>query len=287
MTNNVPPSQPVSLTVDQALQQAIAHHQAGQLQDAERLYRVILQDQPNHPDANHNLGVLAVQVKQPAAALPHFKLALEANQNQGQYWLSYIDALMQTGQTEAARPLLEQGRQRGLQGEAIDELAKRLAAHTRVAEQSNVECQHTFKESLPVSPEAPSPQSNKKKSKTKTSRQDKSLSESATKQGKTPSPQEINSLVSLFTDGRYTDVVTLAQTMTARYPLHAFGWNALGVAYSQMGRSADALAPMKKAAELSPGDAMAHSNLCNVLHDLGRLNEAEAPGVRLVVASKI
>ena len=113
-------------TPDESLQQAIAYHQAGRLPEAERLYREILQAQPRHPDANHNLGVLAVQAKQPAAALPHFKAALEANPNQRQYWLSYIEALIQTGQTEVARDVLSKGRQRGLQGEAADMLAGRL-----------------------------------------------------------------------------------------------------------------------------------------------------------------
>ena len=56
-----------------ALEQAVAHHGQGRLQEAERLYRSILQILPNHPDANPNLGILAVQSKQPAAALPYFK----------------------------------------------------------------------------------------------------------------------------------------------------------------------------------------------------------------------
>ena len=60
----------MELTIDQALQQAIAAHKEGKLQDAERLYRAILQVQPNHPDANHNLGVLAVAVGKPLEAAP-------------------------------------------------------------------------------------------------------------------------------------------------------------------------------------------------------------------------
>lgn len=114
------------MTIDQALRQAIAHHQAGQLKDAERLYCAILQAQPNHPDANHNLGVLAVQVKQPDTGLSYFKAALEASPNQGQYWLSYIDALIQTGQSNAARQVLAQGRQRGLNGDVVEAMARRL-----------------------------------------------------------------------------------------------------------------------------------------------------------------
>ena len=52
----------MELTIDQALQQGIASHKEGKLQDAERLYRAILQSQPNHPDANHNLDVPAVAI---------------------------------------------------------------------------------------------------------------------------------------------------------------------------------------------------------------------------------
>jgi len=52
----------MELTVDQALQQGVAAHNEGKLQEAERLYRAILKTQPTHPDANHNLGLIAVLV---------------------------------------------------------------------------------------------------------------------------------------------------------------------------------------------------------------------------------
>ncbi len=41
-----------------AIQIALKHHQAGQFQKAESIYRQILLDNPNHPDALHLLGVL-------------------------------------------------------------------------------------------------------------------------------------------------------------------------------------------------------------------------------------
>ena len=44
----------MELTIEQALQQGVAAHKEGKLQDAERLYQAILQSQPMHPDANHN-----------------------------------------------------------------------------------------------------------------------------------------------------------------------------------------------------------------------------------------
>ena len=66
----------MELTVIQALERGIAAHKAGNLQEAERIYNAILQSQPNHPDANHNLGVLAVSVSKVEAAIPFFKTAL-------------------------------------------------------------------------------------------------------------------------------------------------------------------------------------------------------------------
>ena len=96
----------MELTVDQALQQGVAAHKEGKLQDAERLYRAILQSQPLHPDANHNLGVLAVSVNKADAALPLFKTALEANPKIEQFWLSYIDALIKEKQFDNAKQSL-------------------------------------------------------------------------------------------------------------------------------------------------------------------------------------
>ena len=52
----------MELTIEQALRQGIAAHKEGKIQEAERLYRAILKSQPTHPDANHNLGVLALSL---------------------------------------------------------------------------------------------------------------------------------------------------------------------------------------------------------------------------------
>ena len=44
----------MKLTIEQALRQGVTAHKEGNLEDAERLYRAILQFQPKHADANHN-----------------------------------------------------------------------------------------------------------------------------------------------------------------------------------------------------------------------------------------
>ena len=116
----------MELTVDQVLQQGVAAHKEGKVQEAEKLYRAILSSQPQHPDANHNLGVLAVGFGKVAEALPFFKAALDANPQQVQFWLSYIDALMRVGQLDNARRVLQQGKAAGLKGDKVDELDAQL-----------------------------------------------------------------------------------------------------------------------------------------------------------------
>ena len=76
----------MELTLDEVLQKAVEAHKAGQTQEADRLYTAILQAQPKHPDANHNMGVLAVGVGKVQEALPFFKTALEASPSIGLYW---------------------------------------------------------------------------------------------------------------------------------------------------------------------------------------------------------
>ncbi|HAL37235.1 MAG TPA: hypothetical protein DCP03_03610 [Polaromonas sp.] len=142
MTISTPPQQAADTAMEQALQDlhqslaqalqlAVAHQQAGQFEEAETLYRTILQTQPNHPQANHSLGVLAVQMKQAEAGLPYFAAALEARPEQQPYWLSYIDALIQADETQTAQQLLALGREHGLQGDEVEALAARLEGCTQ------------------------------------------------------------------------------------------------------------------------------------------------------------
>ncbi|MFL2848690.1 MAG: tetratricopeptide repeat protein, partial [Pseudohongiellaceae bacterium] len=112
----------MELTIEQALQQGVAAHKEGKLQEAERLFRAILQAQPAHPDANHNLGVIAVSVNKAGAALPLFKTALEANPKIEQFWLSYIDALIKENQLKTVKKVLAEGRKMGLVREKVDAL---------------------------------------------------------------------------------------------------------------------------------------------------------------------
>ena len=92
----------MKITINQVLQQAIAKHKDGKIEDAERLYRLIIKTIPTHKDANHNLGILLVSLNKSAEALPLFKIAVEADPNHEQIWISYIKNLIENKKFEEA-----------------------------------------------------------------------------------------------------------------------------------------------------------------------------------------
>ena len=254
----------MELTIDQALQKAVEAHKASKLQEAESLYRAILQAQPNHPDANHNLGVLAVSVNKLEAALPLFKTALEANPNQGQFWLSYIDTLIKEKQLVNARNVLNQAKKSGLVGDKVDELEARLTA-SLLAQSSEALANKT----------STFTQQRKKVSAKKEKKKNSSSNQTNLNQARNPSQVELNALLEHYQKERYDLAENLAKTLAQKYPNHQFGWKVLGVVFKQTGRLQDSLIANQKAVEISPNDAEAHFNLGNTLQELGRLVEAE------------
>ncbi|ADE10852.1 tetratricopeptide repeat protein [Sideroxydans lithotrophicus] len=247
----------MSAEIEQLLQRAVAHHRAGQFDDAEQLYRSIILIHPGHPEANHNIGSIALQKQQPAVAQMHFMKALEADPARAQYWLSYIEALFQTSQLEAAREVMAMARKNGLHGDDVDALETRVKGS------------------------APTQAANSGKAKS-----DKPAKGHPQQNTSNPSQQQIDALVALFNQGRYQDVADSARAMTMQFPSHSFGWATLGVVLQHLGRNEEALQPMQRAVELAPKDAQAHSNLGNTLSYLGRLDEAETSFRRALKINK-
>ena len=251
----------MKLTIEEALQQGLAIQKDGKLEEAERLYRAILQSEPKHPDANHNLGLIAVSVNKAGAALPLFKTALEANPQKEQFWVSYIDALIKAKQFGSAKKVLEQGKKAGWTGEKADALEEQLTLITQAAESA-----------LPEQKKSPAFADKRKKlvGGKRKNRNKRGLKATS------PSDAEIANLGQQYQNGQYGDAERLALSLTERFPKHELGWKMLGATRNQTGRVRESLFPLQKLIELSPEDAAAHNNLGVVLKELKRLDEAEA-----------
>jgi predicted O-linked N-acetylglucosamine transferase (SPINDLY family) len=109
--------------INHVLQLAIDHHQAGRLEQAAMLYEEILKIQANHPEANHRLGLIEVNTKGDSAALIRLELAVQAAPECEQYWVSFIQSLMQVGAIDTAVNALELGQKFGLKPETAQSLA--------------------------------------------------------------------------------------------------------------------------------------------------------------------
>ena len=252
----------MELTIEQALQQGVTAHKEGKLQDAEKLYRAILQSQPLHPDANHNLGLLAVSVSKADAALPLFKTALEANPKIEQFWLSYADALIREEQFENAKQVIEQAKTQGVAGEKLIVLEMQI----KLTAQVNGPKLAVQEKSLSLS--------EKRKKLAEQKKQKKARKKHL--KANNPSQQQISNLFEHYQNGRFSDAEKMAKTMTQEFPQHGFAWKALGVVLQATGRMSEALGANQTAVTLSPQDATARNNLGVTLQDSGKLDEAEA-----------
>jgi tetratricopeptide (TPR) repeat protein/SAM-dependent methyltransferase len=252
----------MELAIEQALQQGVAAHKEGNLQDAERLYRAILQSQPLHPDANHNLGVLAVSVNKADAALLLFKTALEANPKIEQFWLSYIDALIKEQQFDNAKKVLEQAKKHGVPGEKLNTIELQLDFNNKTSNSSNLHQK----------------QLNSLLKNYQTGRYDdaEKLALSITEQF--PEHQFAWKILGalLGQTGRISEAVDTNQKVVKLAPQDAEARNNLGNTLKELGRLDEAEASYTQAIALRSNFSDAHSNLGVTLQELGRLEEAEA-----------
>ena len=127
----------MELTVEEALRKGVEAHRAGNVVEADKYYTAILSSQPDHPDANHNMGVLAVGVGKIEEALPFFKRALDSNAAVEQFWLSYIDALIKLNRQDDARGALGEARAAGQMGDKLIQLEEQLSPTSNVIETKN------------------------------------------------------------------------------------------------------------------------------------------------------
>lgn len=84
-------------SIGEALQAAIAHHKAGNLAEAERLYRQILAVDPRHADSLHLLGVIAFHAGRPDAARALIGEAIGINPSMPEYYNNLGNVLKESG----------------------------------------------------------------------------------------------------------------------------------------------------------------------------------------------
>ena len=254
----------MELTIQQALQQGVAAHKKGQVEEAECLYKAILNSQPAQPDANHNLGVLLVSINKTDAALPLFKVAVETNSKVDQFWLSYIDALIKAKQGENAKQVLEQAKNQGVVEYKLDILKTQLNSLNTTG---NV-----------YSANPPQKLLSRLLEHYQSGRLGDAeiLALSITRDFPNDNFSWMILAAVFKAIGRNTEALNANQTAVELSPQDAEAHSNLGVTLQELGRLNEAEVSLRQAIVLKPNYPEAHNNLGNALKEQGRLDEAEA-----------
>ena len=302
------------LTINQALQQGIAAHKAGQLQEADRFYTAILRVQPKHPDANHNMGVLAVGVGKVEQALPFFKNALDADPATTQFWLSYIDALIILERLADAKAVLDQAKSKGAKGDGFGKLEKRLQkahkepfdasrvgsksqpqqpntldslkldqalrlAKKKVEAGSTEEANHIYRDILAKFPQ-------NKRARDGIKRLENVTIGTISKVQDPPQSQQ-QSIINLYSQGQLEEALKQVTELLQNFPNSSILFNTFGIIHLGLGHLDAAIAAYSKALTIKPDYAEANNNMGIVLKKQGKLEKAvEAYNKALAIKPK-
>jgi protein O-GlcNAc transferase len=226
------------MTILQALQIALQHHQAGRLSNAEALYRQILAVQPNHADALHFLGVIAHQVGRHDVAMELIRQSIVLNPR---------NSAAHSNLGEACR--------------AADQQDEAIAAYRRALE---------------LEPDYPEAHNNLGNALRDQGRIDDAITawRSALKVKPDYLEAHTNLGNALREQGRLDDAIAAYGHALEHRPDYAEGHTNLGNALWERGRLDEAIVAHRRALQLQPDLPEAHNNLGNALRDQGRIEEA-------------
>lgn len=225
------------MTIQEAIQSAVAHHNAGRFPEAEALYRQVLTTDPNQPDALHLLGVLAFQCNhlEPAQELISRAIAIYPTDPNFHYNLGHVlamagkrpEAVESYSRAIALRP--DHSEAYNNMGVVLNELGRYADAIT------------TYQKALELNP--------------------------------TSADTYCNLSNAYRESNQIEQALAAAQKAYELQPEMAAGHNNLGAALLRNGRFEEAMKSYRRAIELEPNFAMAHYNLAMALLMNGRLEE--------------
>lgn len=257
-----------------ALAQARAHHRAGRLDEAERLYARVLEADPGHVDALYAHGVLAFQQGQFAEAAERFRKAADLRPGFGRAHNHAGLALKRLGRTEEALAAFR---------EAIDTDPDDAQAHANVGSVLQDlgrpdEAEAAYREALHIRPDLVEAHNNLGTLLREQGRLEEALAAYLAAARLAPGVAMVHgNLGNVLRDLRRTDDAVAAFREALRLaPGDARTHNTLGATLKDAGRLDEAAAALRKALELDPGLAAAHRNLAGILGVAGRTADAVA-----------
>lgn len=303
-----------ALSIDKALDFAVQHHQAGNLETAESIYCQILRYQPDNPMALHLLGVIAFQRKRYEQAAELIGRALARKPDYADAHSNLGNAFREMGRLDeaeksyrkaiAANPGFAMAHynlgavllSRSLHGEAVESFRRAIAANPRLAEAhvnlGNAyketgkldEAEKSYRKALDIRPDLAVAQYNlgnvlleKGCPAEAAIRYQRALTLN-------PGYHEARlNLGAVLRDlGRMEEAAACYERALAENQENPDIHVNLGAVLRDLGRASEAEARYRKALSLAPDFSLAHFNLGNALRDQGRIEEAVASLERAV-----
>jgi predicted TPR repeat methyltransferase len=225
-------------SIDEAMQEAIDHHQAGRFAQAEIIYRQVLQADPHHPDALHLLGVLAHQAGKDEVAVELISHAINSNPYDPLFYGNYGAALRALNKLDMAAESYKQAIMLKPDfAEAYYNLGNVLLEQDRLDEAIE-----NYSRAISYRPDY------------------------ADAYG--------NLAHVLHTLGRIPEAIASCGQLLALQPENAEAWNNLAVMQQSQDMADAALASYNRALALKPDFAEAWYNLGFMLQESGQLDEA-------------
>ena len=259
--------------IDNLLDDAINAHEAKDFNAAAIKYTKILEQDAHHADANHNFGLLTIELGFKDEALIFLQTAINTNPNVLQYWVTCLDTLINTERFYDAQSVLEKAYLFGYTDEVFEHLRHNLDLKQQqcgtLVKLNQVEAvktdfdQATLEISEDGDGDAYSVQSDGGViSSDKVSKQEE------------PPIEQIQSLMELLGQQRFTQAYEQAEKLTKEYSNNLTIWNIMGSAAAQNGQLDQAAFAFEKAINIKPDSTDAHNNLGNVFIEQGKLTDA-------------
>jgi len=262
------------VTIQQAFQIALQHHQSGRLAEAEALYRQVLAAEPRNADALHLLGVVAHQVGQNDVALGLIRQALALLPDAPEFHSNLGEAYRALGQLDEAIAAYRQAiALRPDQPEANANLGNSLRDKGLLDEAIAA-----YRQAIALRPNLPKAHNNLGTGLQEKGQLDEAIA--AYRQAvafKSDYPQAHNNLgVALKDSGQLDEAITAYRQAIALKPDFSEAHCNLGNVLKDKGQLDEAIALYRRAITLQPSYAEAHSNVGLALKDKGQLDEAIA-----------
>ena len=287
--------------VDDLYQQGLKLHKSGKVELACQVYNLVLNANPEHSMANHNMGALAVDIGKVQEALPFFEAALEANADVAQFWVSYIEALINVERIADAQAVFHQAKNNGAKGVGFDQLETRLnEASARPLEASKFASgqqsrQPNILDSLKLDQALSLARKKARGGDTGEAKRIyrdilakfpknkrahdglKGLSSGAFgKESKVQDPphDQLQALINLYSQGQLQQALHEAGTLVQKFPQSATLFIIQAATFKDLGHLDHSIEAYTKALAIKPDNAEAHYNMGNALHEQGKLEEA-------------